>query len=86
MSAWLNTSQRNLHWTLRYIRTELCFVAANAAFMAVSAAHFDILPEEALKFVRSQLEYILGVGEHEGRSFMVGFGKDWPQHARHAAA
>ncbi|KAI0239880.1 Endoglucanase A, partial [Lamellibrachia satsuma] len=58
--------------------------AANAAFVAVVAARLDILPQEGIKFARSQLEYILG--EPEGRSFMVGYGDLWPQQPRHVAA
>ena len=61
-------------------------LAVNAAFIAVSAAFFGIVPEEGIKFARSQLEYVLGEDEHKGRSFMVGFGQDSPQQPRHVGA
>ena len=64
------------------------FVAANAAFIAVVAAHFDILPEEGIKFAGSQIEYVLGQkeGKPAGRSFMIGYGENWPKQPRHVAA
>ena len=44
------------------------------------------MPEEGIKFAKSQIEYITGGGESKGRSLMVGFGQDFPQQPRHVAA
>jgi len=44
------------------------------------------VPEEGVKFAKSQLEYIVGEGDHKGRSLMVGYGEDFPQQPRHVGA
>jgi hypothetical protein len=57
--------------------------AASAAFVALVAAKYNILPTEAENFARSQIHYMLGDG---GRSFVVGFGNNPPLQPHHRAS
>ena len=60
------------------------FVAVNAAFVAVVAAYFHVVPEKAMRFAKTQLEYVVGM--NTGRSFMVGYGPNWPKQPRHVGS
>jgi len=57
--------------------------SANAAFIALVARKYGILPAESLSFARSQIHYMLGDG---GRSFVCGFGENPPQSPHHASS
>lgn len=57
--------------------------AANAAFIATQAAFLKpALPKAGAYFTyaQKQLNYLLG---DTGRSFVVGFGRNWPKRAHH---
>jgi len=57
--------------------------AANAAFIAMVAAKYNILRTQSINFARAQIHYMLG---DSGRSFVVGFGNNPPQRPHHAAS
>nr|ACE75511.1 beta-1,4-endoglucanase [Eisenia andrei] len=57
--------------------------AANAAFIALVAAKYNILAAEAEQFARSQIHYMLG---DAGRSYVVGFGNNPPQQPHHSSS
>ena len=57
--------------------------AANAAFIALLAAKNDINAKANYDFAASQINFMLGDG---GRSYVVGFGNNYPKRAHHKAA
>lgn len=69
---WISSSQ----WgSLRY--------AANFAMFATQMVHNNIKADAMFKFAEKQINYILG---DTGRSYVVGFGNNFPQKAHHRAA
>lgn len=57
--------------------------AANIAFVCLQAADAGINPEVYRDFARHQIHYMLG---DAGRSYVVGFGSQWPTQPHHAAS
>lgn len=57
--------------------------AANVAFICLQAADLGISPSEYRNFAKEQLSYILGSA---GRSYIVGYGKDFPKQPHHVAS
>nr|8IHW_A Chain A, Endoglucanase [Eisenia fetida] len=57
--------------------------AANAAFIALVSAKYNILASESEQFARSQIHYMLG---DAGRSYVVGFGNNPPQQPHHRSS
>lgn len=57
--------------------------AANAAMVALLAAKAGINSKQYSDFAASQINFMLGDG---GRSYVVGFGHNYPQRAHHKAA
>jgi hypothetical protein len=57
--------------------------AANVAFVCLQAADAGISPTRYREFARQQIDYMLG---DSGRSFVVGFGHNYPKQPHHAAS
>ncbi|XP_021924915.1 uncharacterized protein LOC110832327 [Zootermopsis nevadensis] len=57
--------------------------AANVAFVCLQAADAGISPSRYREFARRQIDYMLG---DSGRSFVVGFGYNYPRQPHHAAS
>lgn len=60
--------------------------STTSAFLALTSAKFtnsDTLSKDASKWAQTQVDYALG---DSGRSFVVGFGKKFPQYPHHAGA
>jgi len=57
--------------------------AANAAFIAIIAAKYNLLRSDGITFTRNQIHYMLG---GQGRSLVVGFGTNPPQRPHHASS
>jgi len=57
--------------------------AANAAMLALLAAKNGINTKQYYDFAASQINFMLG---DAGRSYVVGFGHNYPQRAHHKAA
>ncbi|KAJ9594064.1 hypothetical protein L9F63_014507, partial [Diploptera punctata] len=57
--------------------------AANVAFVCLQAADAGIAPVKYREFARRQIDYMLG---DSGRSYVVGFGYDYPKQPHHAAS
>lgn len=57
--------------------------AANAAMIALMAAKDGIRTKEYYDFAASQINFMLGDG---GRSYVVGFGNNYPKRPHHKAA
>lgn len=57
--------------------------AANAAMLALLAAKNGIRTQDYYNFAASQINFMLGDG---GRSYVVGFGHNFPQKPHHKAA
>ncbi|XP_075218720.1 uncharacterized protein LOC142323236 [Lycorma delicatula] len=57
--------------------------ASNIAFACLQAADTGINPEKYRKFAKSQIDYILG---DSGRSYVIGYGKNYPLQPHHAAS
>jgi len=71
---------RGLAWLIQWGSNRY---AANAAFIAIVAAKYNILRTQSIDFARSQIHYMLG---DAGRSFVVGFGNNPPQRPHHASS
>ncbi|GJQ80641.1 hypothetical protein Trydic_g9226 [Trypoxylus dichotomus] len=56
--------------------------AANIAFICLQASELD-LNQKYFEFAKSQIDYMLG---KEGKSFVVGFGPNYPKRPHHAAS
>ncbi|PNF24410.1 hypothetical protein B7P43_G09674 [Cryptotermes secundus] len=57
--------------------------AANVAFVCLQAADAGISPTKYREFARRQIDYMLG---DSGRSYVVGFGYNYPKEPHHAAS
>nr|AXQ39856.1 beta-1,4-endoglucanase [Reticulitermes flavipes] len=57
--------------------------AANVAFVCLQAADAGISPSKYRDFARQQIDYMLG---DSGRSYVVGFGHNYPKQPHHAAS
>lgn len=57
--------------------------AANTAFLALLAADNGLKPKVYRTFAKKQIHYMLG---GSGQSFLVGFGKSYPQRPHHASS
>ncbi|CAF0791123.1 unnamed protein product [Adineta ricciae] len=57
--------------------------ASNAAFLCLMAAEININEAQYLKFVTEQINYILG---DSGRSFVIGFGENYPKRPHHVSS
>lgn len=57
--------------------------AANVAFVCLQAADAGISPTKYREFARRQIDYMLG---DSGRSYVVGFGYNYPKQPHHAAS
>lgn len=57
--------------------------ASNVAFVCLQAADAGINQDKYRKFAKSQIDYILG---DSGRSYVVGYGQNYPKQPHHAAS
>ncbi|XP_050549210.1 endoglucanase A-like [Daktulosphaira vitifoliae] len=57
--------------------------AANIAFLCLQASNYGIGSLNYIEFAKQQIHYMLG---HSGRSYVIGFGKDYPTQPYHAAS
>ena len=53
---------------------------ANMALIALMAAEEDVKPQKLRQWAESQINFMLGDG---GRSYLVGFGSDFPKQPHH---
>lgn len=57
--------------------------AANSAFICLMAADNDLDADENRVFSQKQIHYMLG---DSGRSYVIGFGKNYPKRPHHRAS
>ena len=57
--------------------------SANSAFACLMAADYGINKGENVLFSQKQIDYMLG---DSGRSYLVGFGENYPKNVHHRAS
>ncbi|XP_056691285.1 endoglucanase 16-like [Spinacia oleracea] len=64
--------------------TVICLQDTNSRSF-VAASNLDLLTADLLGFTKKQMDYILGANPQQ-RSYMLGFGKNFPQQPHHRGA